>query len=66
MFDFMRCYDCGRLITKIEIDEALGVGGTGEICSCGSAKASPSNPRFYEYLYPRVVYFAYQRLRGLA
>lgn len=58
-FDFYRCGECNRLITRLQ--EALGM-RTGSICKCGRRKYSPANPIWYEYLLPRVMLFALYRV----
>ena len=64
-FDFYRCYKCGRLITAIEV--ARDRYRDGEACGgCGSTTFQPSNIAWYDWLKPRVLYFAYLRLRGIA
>ena len=67
-FDFYRCYKCRRLITRVE--EILffmeGSKTLGKPCPCGSLKYSPAWPRWYEFLLPRVLKFAYYRMRGYA
>lgn len=67
-YDFYRCYKCGRLITRYE--EMIAFTNKSEkpgcICPCGSPKYSAANPRWYEYLLPRVLYFAYLRARRIA
>jgi hypothetical protein len=67
-FDFYRCYKCGKLITRIDEIRAFTAGhkATGKICSCGSPKYQPSNPKWFEYLLPKVWKFALYRIRGLA
>jgi hypothetical protein len=56
----MRCYRCGRLITKLEIlrvwDKAEKSGGVHpSLCPCGSRHVSPTNPKLWEELFlPRV------------
>lgn len=64
-YDFMKCAKCGRLCTKPEIVVALGVGGTGQACPCGSMRYQPTNLPWWGWLLPRVWQFAYWRLRGL-
>jgi hypothetical protein len=67
-FDFYRCYKCGRLITRIE--EIRGFYNAEEkkcsICPCGSARYSPANLKWYNWLLPRVWVLAYYRIRGMA
>lgn len=65
-YDFMRCGKCGRLITHLEMVRAIGPKGTGKACPCGALKYAPSNLVWYDWLKPRVLYFACQRLRGVA
>lgn len=62
-FDFYRCGKCGRLATLPEMRAGLP---KGSICPCGSLKYSPCNPRWWQYFLPRVLTFAFQRLRGTA
>ena len=63
-WDFYRCHECGYLITAIEMAVAINV--TGRPCPCGARMFSPANVRWYHWFLPRVLYFAYQRLRGVA
>lgn len=65
-YDFYRCYQCKRLLTKLDEDQAMN--GDATICSCGSRKYSPSNPpdRWFEWLSPRVLRFVWARYRGVA
>jgi hypothetical protein len=60
-FDFYRCDYCRRLITRLQ--EAQGI-RSGRLCKCGRRKYHPVNPEWYEYLLPRVIKFAYERIRG--
>jgi len=62
-FDFMKCQKCGRLCTKLEIDRGLG---KGEICPCGSLKYAPVNLIWWQWMLPRVWWFACLRMRGVA
>lgn len=53
-FPCWRCYNCGRLITRLEIAEAWEA-KKNNLCPCGSGKISPTNPRLWEELFlPRV------------
>jgi len=67
-FDFYRCYKCGRLITRYEEMKAFSVKAKkpGSICVCGSPKYSAANPRWYEFLLPRVIYFSCLRILRIA
>lgn len=65
-FDFLRCQKCGRIVTKLQMQRAIGDGGDGRACPCGSLKYSPANLPWYGWFWPRVWVFACQRLRGLA
>jgi hypothetical protein len=60
-FDFYRCDECGRLITRPQ--ELVGL-ATGRLCPCGRRKYHPTNPKFWEYLLPRVIIFAILRIQG--
>ncbi len=62
-FDFYQCKKCGRLITHIE---SLRNIPKGKICPCGSLKFGPIDPKWFQYFLPRVMWFAVQRMRGLA
>jgi hypothetical protein len=64
-YDFYRCNRCFRLITAREMRRALDAGGAVQVCPCGGAKFSPTNPRWFEFLYPRVVRFACERVGTL-
>jgi hypothetical protein len=56
-YDFMRCKDCGSIKTKTELAAAMDINGKtpGRFCNCGSNKVLPTNPRWYEFLYPNVI-----------
>jgi DNA-directed RNA polymerase subunit RPC12/RpoP len=68
--DFYRCYKCGGIFTREHERNVFDLAevGRGTVCECGSAKYSPTKPRFYEWVYPSV--FAYTvkvvLARGLA
>lgn len=67
-YDFYRCYKCHRLITRVEeiIFFTPGSKTAGIVCPCGSKKYTPANPHWHEYFLPRVIKFAYYRMRGIA
>lgn len=67
-YDFYRCYACHRLITSPEMDEGLhpAPGQSPRVCPCGSMRFSPSDLQWYDWLKPRVLYFAYLRVIGEA
>jgi len=67
-FDFYRCGKCQRLITRVEEMKAYSKKATkpGAICPCGSPKYSPTNLVWYEWFLPRVLLFAYYRIRRAA
>ena len=60
-FDFYRCDECGRLITRLQ--EVVGL-ATGKLCKCGRRKYHPVNPKWCEFLLPRVIWFAVLRILG--
>jgi hypothetical protein len=64
-YDFYRCGKCGRLVTQPEMQRAVGVGGTGRACPCGSLRYSPINLPWWGLLLPRVWHFALARVRAL-
>lgn len=64
--DFWRCDKCLRLCTKPEMDQALGIGGTGRACPCGSMRYRPANLPWWGWLLPRVWRFAWLRTHGRA
>jgi hypothetical protein len=66
-YDFYRCYKCQRLITRLEEIQSFSKKSKkpGKIFKCGSPKYSPSNLRWYEWFYPRVLRFAYYRIRRM-
>ena len=64
-YDFMRCAKCGRLCTKLEMERALGPEGTGAACPCGSLKYQPTNLVWWEWVYPRVLVYAWTLVRAL-
>jgi hypothetical protein len=54
-----RCYNCQRLITKLEIIDRWEKAEAGNpengVCPCGSGKISPTNAKLWEELFlPRV------------
>ena len=63
-FDFYACYKCGRLLTAIELVRALH--RNGQPCPCGCQKIMPADLRWWQWMYPRVLYFAFLRIRGIA
>lgn len=67
-YDFYRCFICRRLITRLEeiMSYSKKSKKPGTICPCGSPKYSPTNLMWYEWFYPRVLKFAYYRLRRAA
>lgn len=50
LFYCYRCYDCGRLITKLEILEGREARRS-NICPCGSRKMKPTNALISEELF---------------
>lgn len=53
-FPCYRCYLCGRLITRLEIANAWSE-KRANLCTCGSGKIAPTNPKLWEELFlPRV------------
>lgn len=55
-FHFYRCGKCFRLLTLVE--ERLGYASKeGFTCPCGSARYSPTNPKWFEMFQPRVFWF---------
>lgn len=64
--DFYRCKDCRRLLTQPELRRRFATLGRGGLCpACGCLMFVETNPRWYEYAYPRVVAFALARCREL-
>lgn len=57
-FDFMKCQKCGRICTNTEVVAAIGPGGHGKICPCGSLKYSPYQIAWRDYGLPQVVRYA--------
>lgn len=59
-----RCYDCHRLVTKLEVLWAQGTDRP-NLCPCGSRKVKPTNPLWWEELFlPRcwkLIYAMYTR-----
>ncbi len=43
-----------------------GTPNEGKICPCGCRKYRPTNMRWFHWFLPRVVHFAYLRIRGVA
>lgn len=65
LFYCYRCYDCHRLITKLEVLEGRAQGRP-NLCPCGSRKVNPTNAKWYEELFlPRCwkLIFAIRRKR---
>jgi len=63
-----RCFNCGRLITKLELEatwdraEKSGAEQKG-ICSCGGGQLRPSNAKLWEeLLLPRVWRLAFKEV----
>lgn len=61
--DFWTCMKCRRLCTGIEMMKALGIGGNGTACPCGSQHYYPANLPWWGWFLPRVWVFAYRRIR---
>lgn len=68
IYDFYRCIACHQLITKLEEFDIFDPLSTrfGSVCPCGYRRYSPTNPKWYEYFYPRVIKFAIVRILGVA
>jgi len=68
IYHISRCEACGRLLTKLEIVERLDAAHTGGkwegLCPCGASRFRPSNPKWWEYLLPRVMWLAFEVWRG--
>jgi hypothetical protein len=65
-YDFYRCGRCFGLITLPQMKWGCSEEGQLRICPCGGLKFSPTNPKWWEFLFlPRVWSFAVKRLRGL-
>jgi hypothetical protein len=64
--DFWFCYKCKRLCTGLEMAIALGPGGSGFACPCGSQRYQPTDIPWWGWFLPRVWKFAYLRIRGRA
>ena len=62
-YDFMKCEKCGRIVTKPEVLVAIGPGGNGQACPCGSMKFLPMNLPWWGWFLPRVWKFAYHRVK---
>lgn len=60
-FDFHQCQRCRRIITKPEM---LTIPANGSPCPCGGVRFSPINLPWWGWLIPRVLAFAWQRIRG--
>ena len=67
-YDFYRCHSCKRLLTRLEEITAYSKESKfpGKICTCGATKYTPTNLKWFEWVYPRVLLFAYYRIRGKA
>ena len=70
VYDFYCCARCGRLITQPEMLRGLQRQDRIEICPCGGMKFTPAavniGVRWYHWLLPRVLGFAWLRWRGRA
>jgi len=68
IYHISRCESCGRLLTKIEIVERLAAAHAGGawtgLCPCGASRFRPSNPKWWEYLLPRMIRLAFEVWRG--
>jgi hypothetical protein len=66
-YDFYRCYKCKRLITRIEEIQIFtpGTKNYGKPCTCGSQKYHPAQFQWYHLFLPRVMKFAWYRLKGM-
>lgn len=60
-YDFYRCLNCHGIITWDE--KVATVSATGSFCRCGCQRISPTWPRWWEWLLPRVAAYAW-RTRG--
>lgn len=67
-FDFYRCAACRKLITRLEEISIFDVRSPrfGIVCSCGHRRYNPTNLRWYEWTYPRVLWFALLRWLEIA
>jgi DNA-directed RNA polymerase subunit RPC12/RpoP len=67
-YDFYRCQKCNRLITALEERRAIMATSDAEsnVCPCGGRRYSPTNLTAFDWFKPRVLEFAYMRLRHLA
>jgi hypothetical protein len=68
IYDFYRCVGCKGVFTRWRelqaFDSESELAGT--ICSCGSLRYSPSWPKWYEWIYPRVLWFVLLRYLKVA
>jgi len=66
-YDFYRCYECRKLITRIEEIKMFtcGTDEYGVVCKCGSRKYTPVNLPWWGWLLPKVWKFAFYRIRGM-
>jgi hypothetical protein len=67
VYDFYRCYKCGSIFSRE--DEIYRLRNCdGRMCSCGSAKYSPTMPNLFEWLKPTIVKYTVKLIlaRGLA
>jgi hypothetical protein len=62
-YDFYRCRQCQRLLTRPEVAARLVDGSP---CACGSLQVQPANLPWWGWFLPRVWTFAIARLRGRA
>jgi hypothetical protein len=62
LYYFNRCRRCNSLITKLQLQRAFSTDGV--VCSCGSGMFGPTNPLWYEWLYPRVLRMSLYQLLG--
>ncbi len=68
VYDFYRCYKCGRVFTREGELKAFGEDGVKAVCGCGSQKYSPAWPIWFDWLKPSVIKYTIKLLlaRGLA
>lgn len=62
IYYFNRCRRCQTLLTKLQVLKAFQ--NDGHLCACGGLTFGPTNPLWYEWLFPRVQKMVLWQLMG--
>lgn len=60
-YDFIQCKKCGRICSHTEVQAAVGPGGIGRVCPCGSLKYTPITVTWESYHLPQVIRYAREK-----